>query len=108
MAEHVLVTMQVTASATNGEAIADRITALTRECFGPEGERASVSIQPYDPDEAAEDDTCATCGCVIGDAEQHVAWHRSDVRRVAELHAGQRVADEPQIPRCFGEEPAHA
>jgi hypothetical protein len=107
MADHVLVTMQVTAAATDAEAVADRIAALTRECFGPDAERASISVQPYDPDEAAEDDTCATCGCVIGDAEQHVAWHAAQIRALGATPTEPDESEHPAL-RCFGEEPAHA
>lgn len=111
MSQHVLVTMQVT---TRNNALGDpdieaRLAALVRECFDADAEHASISVQAYDPDAPAEDDVCATCGCVIGDAEQHAEWHRAPLRALGMWRAAMEAGtDEPDELRTFGEEPAHA
>lgn len=106
MSDLVLVTMQVTThqSVLAAEPVAERLAAIIRDCFEADGESASISVQPYDPDAPVEDDCCATCGAVIGDPEQHVAWHAAQIRALA---APQPDADEPNL-RTFGEEPCHA
>ena len=113
MGQQVLITMQVTTqnTALGDHDIEARLAELVRECFDTQAEHASISVQAYDPDEAS-DDVCATCGCVIGDPEQHAEWHRAPLRALgvyqAAIKAGTDQPDEPQLPRCFGEEPPHA
>ncbi len=110
MASHVLVTMQVTTqNMALGSAVEERLAALVRECFDTDAEHASISVQAYDPDApATDDDVCATCGCLIGDAE-HAEWHRQPLRALGIWRAGVAAADpdEPKL-RTFGEEPCHA
>lgn len=110
MAEHVLITMQVTArnAALGDRDIETRLAQAVRECFDADAEHASISVQAYDPDAPAEDDICATCGCLIGDAEQHAEWHREPLRALGVFRAAiEAGTDKPEL-RTFGEEPCHA
>ncbi len=104
--------MQVTTQNTTlgDHDIEARLAEVVRECFDADAEHASISIQAYDPDApATDDDVCATCGCLIGDAEQHAEWHRQPLRALGIWRAGVAAADpdEPKL-RTFGEEPCHA